>query len=134
MTLAAYTPLFDQAAVLYAKSLIILMAFMFAGVLALMFWNMRRPFGAHVVFALHFYAFQLLLFCGALLLADGERALGGGGLNSWAVDVTLTLLNLTLSAVYLRAATREVYATRGTTGAMQTIALALASMAPLYLT
>jgi hypothetical protein len=67
--------------------------------------------------------------CGALLLADGERALGGGGLNSWAVDVTLTLLNLTLSAIYLRAATREVYATRGTTGAMQTIALALASMA-----
>src|SRR5262245_31158184 len=92
MTLAAYAPLFDHVAVLYAKSLIILMALVFAGVLATIFWNRRRPFGAHVVFALHFYAFQLLLFCGALLLANADRALGGGGLNSWAVDIVLTIV------------------------------------------
>ena len=134
MTLASYAPLFDQFAVLYAKSLIILMVFVFAGIVALMFWNRRRPFGAHVVFALHFYVFQLLLFCGALLLANGERALGGGGLNSWMVDITLTVVNLTLCAIYLRAAIREVYAARGITGAGQMIALALASIAmvPVY--
>src|SRR5262245_50628506 len=89
MTLASYAPLFDQFAVLYAKSLIILMVFVFAGILALIFWGRRRPFGAHVVFALHFYVFQLLLFCGDLLLANGHRALGGGGLNSWTVDTAL---------------------------------------------
>ena len=128
-TLESYAPLFDQVAVLYAKSLIILMVFVFAGVLALTFWNRRRPFGAHVVFALHFYVFQLLLFCGALLLANGDRALGGGGLNSWIVDIALTVVNLTLCAIHLRVAIREVYAARGVTAAAQMILLALTSIA-----
>ena len=129
MTLESYAPLFDQFAVLYAKSLIILMVFVFAGILALMFWNQRRPFGAHVVFALHFYVFQLLLFCGALLLANGDRALGGGGLSSWTVDITLTVVNLTLCAGYLSVAIRKVYAARGIAGAGQMIVLALMSIA-----
>jgi len=129
MTLASYASLFDQFAVLYAKSLIILMVFVFAGILALMFLNRGRPFGVHVVFALHFYVFQLLLLCGALLLADGDRALGGGGLNSWTVDITLTVLNLTLCAIYLRVAIREVYGARGMTGTGQMIVLALMSIA-----
>ena len=47
MTLASYAPLFDQFAVLYAKSLIILMVFVFAGILALVFWNRRRPRNAN---------------------------------------------------------------------------------------
>ena len=75
-----FAPLFDRAVVLHAKSLIVLMAAAFSALLPLLFRASRRPFAAHLVFALHFYAFLLLLFCAALLVAAGDTLLGGGGL------------------------------------------------------
>src|SRR6185503_1276216 len=66
-TIDVFAPVFDRAIVQYAKSLIILMVLPFAAVLPVVFRRNRKPFGVHVVFALHFYAFLLLLFCCSLL-------------------------------------------------------------------
>ena len=129
MSLAEFSPLFDQAAVLHAKSLIILMVLMFAAVLAVVFWRRREPFGAHLVFALHLYAFQLLLFCVALLMAQADVLAGGLGLQSHVIDMGLTLFNLCLSTVYLWLATRATYGVRGVVGALQTLALAVSASA-----
>ena len=68
MTLERYAPLFDQAVVLNAKSLVVLMVVPFALFLPLLFLRSRRPFATHVSFALHLYAFVLLLFCVALAI------------------------------------------------------------------
>ena len=87
LTLAAFAPAFDHAAVLNAKALIILMALAFVPFLPAFFSGAHRRFGAHVVFALHLYTFILLLFCLSLLLAEVELRLGGAGLASPAVDM-----------------------------------------------
>ena len=112
-TLAAFAPVFDRAALLNAKSLIILMALVFAPVLPLLFPRPRRAFGAHAVFALHFYSFVLLLMCVALLLAEADLLLGGGGLAAPAVDISLSLFNLAACAAWLWFATGAFYGSRG---------------------
>ena len=75
-----YAPVFDHAVTLNAKSLIILMVLPFTLTLALTFRRNRPPFGAHAAFALHFYAFLLLLFCALLAIAALEVRLGGSGM------------------------------------------------------
>jgi len=53
-TLDLYAPVFNQAIVLYAKSLIILMVLPFAILLLILFYRNWQPFVAHVVFSLYF--------------------------------------------------------------------------------
>src|SRR4029453_17396189 len=101
LTLTQYAPAFDTAVVLYAKSLIILMALALAPVLAIIFWRSARPIGAHIVFALHLYAFVLLLFCFSIGIAELSLIAGGGGLESPAVDTALSLFNLAACLTYL---------------------------------
>ena len=113
VTLAAFAPVFDHAAVLNAKALIILMALAVVPFLPAMFFGAHRRFGAHVVFALHLYAFMLLLYSVALVLAEVQLRLGGSGLASPAVDLALTLINLAVSAVYLWFAIGAFYGSRG---------------------
>ena len=67
--LELYAPVFDQAVVFNAKSLIVLMAVPFALLLPLLFYRAHRPFLVHVVFSLHHYTFLFLLFCASLLAA-----------------------------------------------------------------
>ncbi len=112
-TLEDYQPVFDHAVVLNAKSLVILMVPAFAGFLALLFLRSRKPFMAHVVFSLHFYAFLMLLFSAALLAAAVNVYLGGEGLDAPRVDTFLTLVNLSASATYLFLAMGPVYGARG---------------------
>jgi hypothetical protein len=112
-TLAAFAPVFDRAALLNAKTLIILMALAFAPFLPLLYSGARRAFGAHVVFALHLYAFILLLMCVSILLAEADLLAGGGGLASEPVDMALSLFNLAACAVYLYPATGRFYGSRG---------------------
>jgi len=112
-TLAAFAPVFDQSALLNAKALIILMALAFAPFLPLLYPGAGRAFGAHVVFALHLYAFILLLLCFSMLLAEADLLLGGGGLTSEPVDMALTLFNLVACALYLYPATGRFYGSRG---------------------
>ena len=125
-SLDRYAPLFDQAVVLNAKSLVILMVAPFALLLPLVFLRSRRPFATHVVFSLHFYAFLLLLFCAALFVAAIDVLLGGAGLESARMDNVLTALNLAACTVYLYVATGAVYAARGATRFVKAGLLALA--------
>jgi hypothetical protein len=113
MTLEAYAPVFDRSAVFNAKALIILMALCFAPVTAMMFRARRRPAGAHIVFALHLYAFVLILLSVSVLLARLDLFLGGGGLRSGMVDASLSIFNLAACAAYLFLAIPKVYPTSG---------------------
>ena len=113
VSLEEYQPVFDHAVVLNAKSLVILMVPPFAGLLALIFFRSRKPFMAHVVFALHLYAFLMLLFSLALVAAEIQMLLGGAGLVSPRVDTVLSLLNVVACAAYLFLAMGPAYAARG---------------------
>jgi Protein of unknown function (DUF3667) len=125
LSLEAYAPLFDHAAVLNAKALIVLMALAFVPFLPPLFYGAHRRFGAHVVFALHLYAFILLLLSFSLLLAEGQLLAGGDGLASPGVDLTLTVFNVTACAAYLYLAA-AFYGSRGLPRLAKSVALALA--------
>lgn len=117
-SLGAYAPAFDRAVVLNAKSLIILMTVPFALLLQLVYRRNPQPFVAHAVFALHLYAFLLLLFCVSLVLAGINVAAGGPGLAAPVVDTTLSVINLAICAIYLQVSARRVY---GGTAGRQTL-------------
>jgi len=125
-TLERFAPVFDQAAVLNAKSLILLMALPFALLLPIVFHRNRLPFVAHVVFSLHFYAFLLLLFCASLALASAEDTLGGAGMSSARMDGVLTILILVCCAAYLFRALGRVYGARGWKRVAEAAVLAVA--------
>ena len=76
-TIARFAPLFDQAVVLNAKSLVILMVVPFALLLPVVFHGSRKPFAVHMAFALHLYAFLLLLFSAALAVVAVNVRFGG---------------------------------------------------------
>lgn len=126
LTLAAFAPEFDRAALLNAKALIILMALAFLPFLLASFLRPSRAFGAHAIFALHLYAFILLLLCLSLLLAEGQLLAGGAGLASPAVDIGLSLFNLAGIAAYLYASIGRFYGSRGAARIAKSAALALA--------
>ena len=113
MSLQTYAPLFDHVVEVNARSLIFLMAVPFALLLVLMFLRNRRPFAAHIVFTLHFYAFQLMLLCLLLLGLLAQTLLGGGARLSAATDIALFAIQLAVSAVYLYVATGRVYGISG---------------------
>ena len=113
LTIDAYAPVFDRSAVFNAKVLIILMALAFAAVPTIMFRDRNRPTGAHIVFALHLYAFVLILLSVSVLLAQLDLWSGGGGLRSGVIDKSLTLFNLTACAAYIFLAIGKVYRSSG---------------------
>ena len=126
LTLAAYAPVFDRAVVLDAKALIFVMALVFAPLLPLAFYRPHRPFGVHIVFALHLYVFVLTLFSLSLLIAEGVYLAGGGGLESPRVDAALSVFNLVACVIYLYLAIGPVY---GEQGLMRAIKAAMLSIA-----
>ena len=124
-SLEDYAAVFDGAVAIHAKSLIILMTIPFALLLPLVFLRERRPFVAHVVFSLHLYAFLLLLFCIALLIARLSALLGFGGLQTASVDNVLSTFNLAACALYLYLAIGRVYGSTGARRLIQTLVLAI---------
>jgi hypothetical protein len=112
-TLAAFAPVFDRAALLNAKALIILMALAFWPLLPLFYFGARRSFGAHLLFAIHLYTFTLLLMCVSMLLSELDLLFGGEGLASGWVDTALSLFNLTACAIYIHLAAGTFYGSRG---------------------
>lgn len=60
MSISQYAPIFEHAEGLYAKSLIMLMLPLFAVAAGLLFADRRKVAVAHLVFAVHFYAFLLV--------------------------------------------------------------------------
>jgi hypothetical protein len=128
-SLEQYEPLFDRAVVLNAKSLILLMAMVFATLLPATFLRSRRPFMAHVVFSLHLYTFLLIIFCVALLAAKLSELAGLGGLEARWVDNVLSVANLLVCAVYIYLAIGPVYDARGALRVCKATLLALAAAA-----
>jgi hypothetical protein len=113
VTVDAYAPVFDHAVAVNARALVFAMGVPFALLLMLLFVRGTRQFAAHVVFTLHFYAFQLLILCPLLALLLVETWFGGSGVASGAMDVALFAIQLGISAVYLYVATGKVYGVRG---------------------
>lgn len=126
LSLEQYAPVFDRAVVINAKSLILLMALPFALLLPLAFFRERRPFMAHVAFALHLYTFLLLLFSAALLAAKLSAWLGWGGLDAPMVDNVLSVVNLVACAAYIHLASGPAYGATGAVRATKAILLAFA--------
>lgn len=127
-TFAQYAPVFDQAVAVNAKSLIGLMVPAFALFAPLMFMRDRWPIAQHIVFALHFYAFLLLLFCAPLTAMVIDRALGGDGVLSQRNDDLVSILILIASVTYLYLAIGPAYGARGWPRALQAAALAAAAV------
>jgi len=113
LPLEAYSPVFDRSALFNAKALIILMALAFAALPAIIFRSRHRPAGAHLVFALHLYAFVLVLLSAAVMLAQVDVLFGGGGLGSYVVDKVLTVFNLVACGGYIFLAIPKIYGTSG---------------------
>ena len=128
-SLATYAPVFDRAVTVNAKALVILMVLPFAGLLALLFLGQRQRFMAHLAFALHFYAFMMLLFSLAVLFARAVAALGGPGIESAGMDNGLSLFNLVASGLYLHAALGPAYAIAGVRRLLKALLLTLAAPA-----
>jgi len=126
MPLDRYAPLFDQAVVLNAKSLVILMVAPFALLLPVVFHRSRRPFATHLAFSLHLYAFLLLLFCVALAVAAVDVLFGGAGLHSARMDNILTAINLAACLAYVHIAIGRVYAATGVARLFKALALTVA--------
>lgn len=118
-----YAPAFDHAAVVNAKSLIILMTPPIALLSSLLFYTRRRPFVTHVVFAVHFYAYWLLMFVVAapiLSIAIVVFMKGAGiRLAPATMDLVTSLFLVSLAVVYLYAAAARVYGERGAARALK---------------
>ena len=100
--------MFDQALSLHARSLIILMALVFAVFPWLVFHRRHKPFVAHAVFSLHLYSFLLLLLCAADAIPLDARLNEGGAW--WRVlDNTMAAALLLACAVYTYVASKKVY-------------------------
>ena len=122
-TLELYTPVFDSAVALNARTLVILMALSFAPLLSVVFYRKQRPVVVNVVFSLHLYAFVLLLFSGALVLLTVSVFFGGPGLASETLDKSLSVALMMTCAIYLYAATGAVYGEARTIRILKVVAL-----------
>jgi hypothetical protein len=128
-TLEAYTPVFNQAVALHAKSLVILMTIPFALLLPVVFARTRKPFALHAVFAVHVYTFLLFLYCAALALSGIDLLRGGAGLADPRLDRLLTVFNLVVCAAYLHQATGRVYGAKGVWRIVASVVLSAAILA-----
>ncbi len=123
-SISAYAPIFDQAVALNAKSLVILMVVPLFIILPLLFRGSARPFAVHAVFALHSYAFQLVLLCSILLLSTSSAWIGAErAAASSTADHVLFAIYLAGCAIYLFLAIRIVYGGSTLVRALQTTVL-----------
>jgi len=123
LTAEEYAPIYDQAVSIHARSMIGLMILPFAAFLPLVFWRQPRPFAVYVVFSLHFYSFQLLLYCLPAAAIATRALLGGGGALSPLADNVVSVTLATLLASYLYLAIRRVFRSRRVIGLVQTLLL-----------
>jgi len=121
-----FTPLYDQAAVLNAKSLVILMVLPFTLLTALLFVRHKEPFVAHLVFSLHTYSFVLLLYCLSLLVIVLDGLFGGDGVFSPLLDNILTASLIVVIATYTYLSVGVVYGVHGLMKVIQALLLSIA--------
>lgn len=109
----AYAATFDPAATTLAKSLVILLVPVFSLAVLLVHGRPPRPYAVHLVYALHFGAFWLLLICATLAVTNltvrvlrtvdvfpSDAAVNGGILG----------VSLLFMTAYLHRAARTVFA------------------------
>jgi hypothetical protein len=106
----------------------------FALLLPVIFVRARRPLMTHVTFAMHLYAFLLLLFSVALLIAGLSELIGSGGLDAPLVDHLLSIANVAACMLYLYVAIAPVYGAMGVVRIVQAVVLSLvvAAIVPGY--
>ena len=103
-----------------AKTLVIAMAIPFSLLLPVLFYGKHRPFGVHVVFAAHVYAFLLLLWSASVGIAEIDVLRGGVGLDAAWMDNVLTV-----GALYLYFAIGRVYRSQGLARLATSLVLAM---------
>ncbi len=114
VTVEAYAAVFDPAAITLAKSLVILVVPIFSFAVMALHWRQRRHFSAHLVYALHFGAFWLLLISATMALTYlTVRLLRSADVfpSATAVDRGIISVSFALMTFYLFRAGRAVYAT-----------------------
>lgn len=126
-TMKAFAAVFDKAVVTNAKALIVLMTMPFALFLPVVFLCAKKPFMTHVAFAMHLYAFLLVLFCALMAIAALDVLTGGLGLQSAHMDNVLSVANVLACATYLFAATGRVYGAAGVARWLQVAVLTIAA-------
>lgn len=110
---------YDAVSESVAKSLIILQVPLFAALLALVRLRSGRLFYDHLVWATHFYAFQLLLNSAATLGVFAYFRLGGNNFNLAAPFILVTM-------AYMLFALRRAFGDRYRVAALRTLLLAVA--------
>ena len=125
-TLADYAPVFDRRIAVYAKSLVILMVLPFGLLVAALFGRRPVPALTHAAFAVHAYAFLLLLLCAASVVVAIDRWSGGVALQSPSFDHVLSTALLAACMGYLYPALARVYPSRPWRTMLCTLALGLA--------
>ena len=124
-TIDVYAPRFDAAVALHARSLILLMALWFTVMPAIVFRRGKHPIAVHTVFALHLYAFLLLLFSVATTVPAVNLLHGGARSTSDNLDHALSIGLILACAVYLYFAIGRVYGGAGTGKAVRAAGLAV---------
>jgi hypothetical protein len=117
-TLDLYRPVFDRAMVVNAKTMIGLMIPALALVLPVTFLSSKQPLAVHAVFALHFYAFLLVLVSVPVCIMAVEPFVGGDGVMSQSMDDAVAIGLLLSCATYLNTAIGRVY---GVSGAIRVV-------------
>lgn len=125
-TAAIFAPRFDAAVALHARSLILLMALSFAPLPWLVFRRGGRPFAAHAAFALHLYAYLLLLFCVGTTLPAINLFHGGVRTTSDMLDHVLSTALLVACGAYLHVGIGRVYGGSARARAFRAAALTVA--------
>jgi hypothetical protein len=125
-TLDRYTPDFNRAIARNARSFIMAMALSFALPTWMVFRKSGRPLVAHAVFALHVYAFLLLLLCVATAVPPLHSFFGGAGFASENLDHIIAITVLACCAMYLYVAMGTVYGGGTRRRVLQTLSLTVA--------
>lgn len=112
LSIGQYAPIFEHAEGLYAKSLIMLMLPLFAVAVGVLFVDRRKVAVAHLVFAVHYYAFLLVfltvLFPAFALVIMAQHHLGIP-INAGLFDGIVSLLEALFCLLYLAKSTAIVY-------------------------
>ena len=127
--LEEYRARFDAVIQNQAKSLVIVMALMFAFVLLPLYWRRRRYLVEHLVFATHFYSFFLLLLIAQrFFTVPAFRAAHSSGVitQEHDFDFIFTVIFLSVCGTYLYHALRRVYEQGRAVTLVKCLALVLA--------
>lgn len=136
ITYESYAPIFDHAATLQAKSLIILLVPMLAVLTAILTLRQRRPAAQHVIFALHVMTLVLLLIMAiSLILGIAESMVAQAGVvTRWQLwdELSAVLLMLGLGA-YVHRALRRAYGISALGATVRAILFAVAFIPAIFL-